>query len=215
LKKNPVFPYPVASSSIESADARLVSGSVLLSTDRLVQRPQNDWTPRSKSARGESRFPTEQRTRLASRVPSHSVHLIPKQNNSGRIFDCKSLLQPPSKSHCDLVQDCARTIHKVRASLKARTEVHGAFVRESRAESHLIRGRYKEADAVMLDAERHFRIAQCAITIEISGSTLDGLADLGIKHRSSSICGDTCRYAKNGSAHIQRTTVSPALTIRR
>jgi hypothetical protein len=66
-------------------------------------------------------------------------------------------------------------------NLKARTEIHDAWTNVILADGHLAEGRSQDAETAILDAERHLKSAQLAITIEKSGAVLNNLADLKIK----------------------------------
>lgn len=64
-------------------------------------------------------------------------------------------------------------------NLQARTEIHDARTNIALAEAYMMRNKYKEAAAALIDAERHYRGAQYALSFgKSSDSILNDLADL-------------------------------------
>ena len=66
-------------------------------------------------------------------------------------------------------------------NLMARTEINDAWTNVVLADAYLAQDKCTEAMAAMVDAERHYRSAQSAVTIEASGSIRERLTDLKVK----------------------------------
>ena len=65
--------------------------------------------------------------------------------------------------------------------MAARTEISDAWAGIALVDSLLAHCRYKQADCVARDAERHYRIARALVRAGQSDSILDKLADLRAK----------------------------------